>query len=117
MAGKKHDRLGRMADRWADMTQWPTARKTVFAMSVALVFHMVVPALALLIFAKWASDLVDVPLLTKFFAAWGVVIAGIIAVALPVARSGREGRWRVGSVDMVNPRGKTECAPNSPAAM
>jgi class 3 adenylate cyclase len=86
-------RAERLVDRWADLTRWPTAKKTAFAMSLALLFHLVVPTLAVLAFARWSPGLLDLPLLTKMFAAWIFVIVGIIAVALPVARSGREGRW------------------------
>src|SRR5262245_32187055 len=82
-------------DRWADLTRWPTAKKTALAMGVALTFHLVVPALVLVAFAWWAPGLVDVPRLARFFVIWGLVVMGMGAVSLTVAWRGREGRWTV----------------------
>ena len=84
---------GPAVERWLDLITWSTAKKTAFAMSVALVFHLIVPPFSLLAFAWWSPGLVDLRLLTKAFAAWALVVAAIIAVTLPVARRGGEGRW------------------------
>lgn len=93
MPGKTARAVDRLADRWIDMSRWPTARKTLLVMSGALGFHLVMPTLALLAFARWSPGLVDVPLLAKLFAVWALVILAIIAATLPAVRSGREGRW------------------------
>ncbi|MBI1814431.1 MAG: adenylate/guanylate cyclase domain-containing protein [Deltaproteobacteria bacterium] len=86
-------RFDRLVDRYADMTTWPTAKKTAFAMATALAFHVVVPTMTLLAFTWWAPGLVDVPRVAGFFAVWVLVIAVILGVSLVVARKGREGRW------------------------
>ena len=91
--GSVRTRYERLVDRWIDLTTWPTAKKTAFAMTMALAFHLVIPPLALIAFTWWAPGLVDVPRLAIVFAASVVEIIGIIAVSLVVARRGREGRW------------------------
>jgi class 3 adenylate cyclase len=86
-------RFDRLVDRYADMTTWPTAKKTAFAMATALAFHVVFSSLTIFAFIWWAPGLVDVPRLAIFFAVWVLVIAVILGVSLVVARQGREGHW------------------------
>jgi class 3 adenylate cyclase len=96
MPGVPHDpRRERLVERWSDLTRWPTAKKTAFAMGVAAVFHVVVPTLALAAFALWAPGVVDVPRFAELFAAWALLVIAISVVSSVVAWRGEEGRWTV----------------------
>ena len=90
-AGSRYERL---IDRWIDLTRWPTAKKTAFAMSAALVFHVTVPLIALQCF-RLAPGLVDTRMLTTHFTAWAAALVVLLAVSLVCVWQGREGRWTV----------------------
>jgi len=82
----------RLVERWADLTGWSTAKKTVVAMTIAAVFHTVVGLIAVAVLGT-ATDLVDGPGFARANAVWtGVVLAILVLALVPMLR-GREGRW------------------------
>ena len=90
-------RYKRLVDRWADLTSWPTAKKTAAAMALVALFVAVFGAIAISALPL-SPGLVDV---RRLLSAWGVWVATTIVVfllALPSARRGHEGRWTVYAV-------------------
>jgi signal transduction histidine kinase len=87
----------RLVDRWVDLTAWPTARKTMFAMAIAAVFHTVI-GLVMVPALKLSPGLVDLGRFVRVYSIWVATTMVLWLVALPSARRGREGRWTVYAV-------------------
>jgi class 3 adenylate cyclase len=84
----------RLVDRWIDLTSWPTARKTAFAMGAAVVFHLAVGLFAASAFGL-APGVLDHVGVATMYGSFVVTSAVLFVVAGAVARRGGDGRWTV----------------------
>jgi signal transduction histidine kinase len=91
---RRDARYQRLVAQWLDLTAWPTAKKTVFAMAIAVPFQITVVMCAVSAL-RLSPGLVNVPLFVRLNAAWIATIMVILLAAWVADRRGSEGRWTV----------------------
>lgn len=78
-----------LVERFIDLTDWPTSRKTVFLASVAALSQL--GNTGILVWLR--PDAVDLPMLARILLGGGVVSVGVVVVSWISYKRGSEGRW------------------------
>ena len=91
---REGSRYQRVVDGWADLTAWPTAKKTALAMAIASPLHLAV-GLCGVAALSLSPELVDLPRFVRMNATLVAITMMLFLVTLPAARRGKEARWTV----------------------
>ena len=82
----------RLVDRYIDLTSWPTSKKVVLVMAMAIPFQSLVWALVAL-HAESLWDIIDIPTLQTTTATFVGVVTLLLLITLPFAWRGHDARW------------------------